>query len=212
MKNYIRCFCAVFLFLFFVGAANSQEKDSVAFLRVAPLFGRGGVAISQAVYFEVNPVPWFGAGVMAGRSGVSGYQDQGATTDASDFSSGIVLVGRFPKAIKHFRFGGFVQSVYNGSHVSAQYSDTYPDGNGGFVNVQGNYYASDRDPIVTVGANVEYYIPHGPPLLIRVGRNFGDGLAANTAGGFYFVVGPMVDPTPFFKKSGKLLLLPFRHH
>lgn len=229
MKTHPR-FCIVLLLLLFaVCAAHAQDSgladrirhtklgtqkekaDRVPYVRMAPLFGRGGAAFSQAGYLEVNPAPWFGAGLIVGRSGVNGYADQGAMTDVNDFSSGVVLIGRYPKAIKHIRFGAFVQSVYNGSHLRSTYTDEFSDGNGGVVDVQGVYRASDRNPVTTAGVNLEYYIPHGPTILVRVGKNFGDGLAVNTAGGTYVVAGPLVDPVPFLRSSGQTMWR-FIHH
>jgi hypothetical protein len=184
-----------------------ETQSKVPLMRCAPLFGRGGTAFGETGYCEANPASWFGVGVLAGRSGIRGYQDQGATANMHDFSSGLVLVIRYPKEIKRFRFGVFVQAAYNGSHVKATYQDSYVDQNGNTVQVMGSYRQSDRDPVTTLGANIEYRVPHGPWMLFRVGKNLGDGLSSTTAGGFYVSAGPMVDPLAITKSVGHL----FKH-
>jgi hypothetical protein len=223
LEELMKCLAPIILMLVaFTPTVRAQESSSptllqnphhnlnrvqkrVPPLRCGPLFGRGGVAFGETFYCEANATQWFAIGALAGRSGVNGYEQQGATADANDFSTGLVFVGRFPKEIRRFRFGGFLQAMYTGSYIRATYRDTYPDGNGGLVSVQGVYRRNDDDPIVTTGLNLEYRIPHGPSVLVRIGKNFGDSLAATTAGGFYFAAGPLVDPVEFAKVSGRSL-------
>ncbi len=187
-------------------AARAQEPSpQVSFLRCAPLFGRGGVAFGETAYCEVNVAPWFGVGALVGRSGATGYEDQGADTNVHDFSAGLVLVARDPKEIKRFRFGAFIQSVYTSSRIKAKYQESYIDPSGNTVQAQGIYRENDSDPVVTAGANVEYRIPHGPPILFRIGKNFGSGLSVKTAGGFYFAAGPMIDPVRLAKGVSRFI-------
>lgn len=189
-------------------ANGKDHTNKVPLVRCAPLFGRGGTAFGETGYCEVNPASWFGVGVLAGRSGVRGYEDQGATANMHDFSSGLVLIVRYPKEIKRFRFGIFGQAAYNGSHVRATYEGQSVDpATGNIVQVQGLFLESDRDPVTTVGANIEYRVPRGPEILFRIGRNLGDGLSSTTAGGFYLSAGPMTDPVAIGKSIGHL----FKH-
>lgn len=59
------------------------------------------------------------------------------------------------------------------------------------VNV--DYRASDRDPLVTVGPEIDYKIAKGIRIGIRPGKNFGKNFAAETAGGFSINIGVFID-------------------
>jgi len=183
---------------------SAQDADRVPLFRIAPLVGRGGSAFSQTGYVEMNPASWFGIGMLVGRSGISGYQDQGANANLHDFFTDLVLVGRYPKEVHRFRFGAFIQAGYVGTHIKATYEDSYVNAAGNTVSFQGIYRQSNRDSVVTLGPNIEYRIPHGPTMLIRAGRNFGDSISANTAHAFYLAVGPTTDPVQLGKGVGHL--------
>jgi hypothetical protein len=210
LRNFIFALLVILVVLGMAIGTSAQAKtsiDQVSLLRCAPLFGRGGIAFGETGYCEANPASWFGVGIVVGRSGIAGYEDQGASANVHDFTSGLVLVGRVPKEIKHFRFGVFLQSAYSGSHIRATYSSTYTDPTTGSpVTVQEVYRQSDRDPVLTAGLNLEYRI-RNLIILTRVGKNFGDSISSNTAGGFYLAAGPMMDPV----KLGRDTIRLFHH-
>ena len=101
-----------------------------------------------------------------------------------------------PWRFGRFRLGGFVQATYTGDRTSA----SFPDGYGGV----GHYFSSENGPLVTAGPDVQYRLAGGLWLVVRVGRNWGDGLAARTAGGFSANAGVLVDPFRAGKRIRRL--------
>jgi hypothetical protein len=87
---------------------------------------------------------------------------------------------------KHFAISGFGQAAYFGSHVHATYFD--PD-----LAVNVDYRDSDRDPLVTVGPEIDYILAKGVRIAIRPGKNFGKNFAAETVGGLSINVGVLID-------------------
>jgi hypothetical protein len=59
------------------------------------------------------------------------------------------------------------------------------------VNVE--YRASDRDPLVTLGPEIDFKIAKGVRIAIRPGKNFGKNFAAETSGGFSIGIGALID-------------------
>jgi len=55
------------------------------------------------------------------------------------------------------------------------------------VNV--DYRASDRDPLVTVGPEIDYKIAKGVRIAVRPRKNFGKNFAVETGGGFSINIG-----------------------
>lgn len=169
-----------------------KAKNAIPLLRCGAFVGRSGVAFGPSISCDANPFSWIGAYWFIGRSSIDGYQTQGVSADEANRTAGVGIVAR-PFAVKSFRFGAFAQAGYSGSHTQA------------FVADQLVYQASNKDPLITVGPDIEYRIPHGPWLVVRLGRNFGDQLASGTAGGFSVNGGVMFDPVPALKGIGKKL-------
>ena len=75
---------------------------------------------------------------------------------------------------------------YYGSHIHATYFDSNQT-----VNVE--YRASARDPLVTIGPEIDYKLAKGVRIAVRPGKHFGDNFAAQTAGGFSIDIGVLID-------------------
>jgi hypothetical protein len=133
---------------------------------------------------------------IVGKSRVDGYQTQGVVAGIKNLSAGIGFVSR-PWRFHRFLVGGFVQATYSGSRTHA----LEPDVSGAIM----QYNEFDRDPLVTIGPDVEYLIPRTPLwVVVRPGKNFGAGLAANTAGGFSLNIGVLIDPIKIKQYAKKL--------
>ena len=166
---------------------DKDDKDKVSFVRCGGLYGRSGVALGPSAYCEVNPFPWFGAYPTVGKSQVDGYVTRGIVAGVRGLSAGVGVVMR-PLHVGHFRFGAFAQATYSGDHIRA----SVPNPATGATDT---VYESDRNPLVTIGPDIEWRIPHTELwVLVRPGKNFGDGLAAGTAGGFSINAGIITDP------------------
>jgi hypothetical protein len=59
------------------------------------------------------------------------------------------------------------------------------------VNV--DYRESDRDPLVTVGPEIDYLLAKGVRIAVRPGKNFGQNFAAETVGGLSINIGVLID-------------------
>ena len=182
-------------------ATDHGNEKKIPLFRVGALGGRGGVALGLQGYGEFNLFQNLGIYGMAGRSRVSGYQ----TTDPQvgplvaqekDFTACLGFLGRSPAVKRTFHFGGFAQACYLKSGVKANYTVNIPDPEavGGFDHLSGGYEENERNPLVTLGGQVELSPRHGPSYLFRIGKNFGDNYAANNGKGFYLVGGPVFDP------------------
>ena len=176
--------------------APSQQK-AVPLFRVGVAIGRDGSAFGPGVIIEGNPIERFGVYAFAGTSRVNGYDaGDGIKANFHDRTFGFgleVRVYRFGR----MTLGGFGQAAYYGSHVHA----SYPDGEGGFA----DYFESDRDPLVTIGPQLEFSGPGGIDFFVRPGKDFGSNFAAETVGGFSLNGGILFDPLQAFQKLRKAL-------
>jgi hypothetical protein len=130
------------------------------------------------------------------------HTSDGVKANLRDHTLGFGLEYRIVHISKRFTFGVFGQSAYYGSHVHATYFDPAQ-----VVHV--DYRASDRDPLVTIGPEMDCKIASGVRIAIRPGKNFGENFAAQTAGGFSINIGVVIDTqragTEIAKRFKKLL-------
>jgi len=155
-------------------------------IEVGVLAGRDGVAFGPGIILQGN-LGRLGLYGFAGTSSITDYStSDGVKANLRDRTLGFGVQYRILRVGKHFVISGFGQAAYFGSHVHATYFD--PDQ---AVNV--DYRESDRDPLVTVGPEVDYILAKGVRIAIRPGKNFGKNFAAETVGGLSINVGVLID-------------------
>ena len=155
-------------------------------IEVGVLVGRDGVAFGPGIILQGN-LGRLGLYGFAGTSSITGYStSDGVKADLRDRTLGFGIQYRILRMGKHFAISGFGQAAYFGSHVHATYFD--PD-----LAVNVDYRDSDRDPLVTVGPEIDYMIAKGVRIAIRPGKNFGKNFAAETVGGLSINVGVLID-------------------
>jgi hypothetical protein len=166
-------------------AMNSVESEAPP-IEAGVLAGRDGVAFGPGILLQGN-LRRLGLYGFAGRSSITGYSaSEGVKASLRDRTLGFGVQYRIARIGKHFAISGFGQAAYYGSHVHATYFD--PD-----HAVTVDYRASDRDPLVTVGPEIDYKIAKGIRIAVRPGKNFGKNFAAETAGGFSINIGVFID-------------------
>ena len=155
-------------------------------IEVGVLAGRDGVAFGPGIILQGN-LGRLGLYGFAGTSSITGYStSDGVKANLRDRTLGFGIQYRIVRMGKRFAISGFGQAAYFGSHVHATYFD--PDQ---AVNV--DYRESDRDPLVTVGPEIDYILAKGVRIAIRPGKNFGKNFAAETVGGLSINIGVLVD-------------------
>jgi len=155
-------------------------------IEVGVLAGRDGVAFGPGIILQGN-LGRLGLYGFAGTSSITGYStSDGVTANLRDRTLGFGIQYRIVRMGKHFVLSGFGQAAYFGSHVHATYFD--PD-----LAVNVDYRDSDRDPLVTVGPEIDYILAKGVRIAIRPGKNFGKNFAAETVGGLSINVGVLID-------------------
>jgi len=155
-------------------------------IEVGVLAGRDGVAFGPGIILQGN-LGRLGLYGFAGTSSITGYStSDGVTANLHDRTLGVGIQYRIVRVGKHFGISGFGQAAYFGSHVHATYFD--PD-----LAVNVDYRDSDRDPLVTVGPEIDYILAKGVRIAIRPGKNFGKNFAAETVGGLSINVGVLID-------------------
>jgi hypothetical protein len=160
------------------------------------MMGRDGAAFGPGLLIEVDPIPRLGLYGFAGRSSVSGYAaGNGILADLSDRTLGVGMALRAFNLGSRFTIGIFGQAAYYGSHVRA----SYPDGSGGSI----QYEDSDKEPLITVGPQVECRVARAIVVFARPGKDFGDNFAAQSAGGFSVNAGVLFRGTSVTKVVGK---------
>lgn len=155
-------------------------KNHVRFTRVGFFTGRTGIAIGTSAYVEINPVRWLGFCALASRSKASSEMD-GAHVQAWDRSAGACITAHSPE-MKGFLISPFVQFTHQNfhDHISVPLEDgtSYEDGE------------SLTHHLWTVGSSIDRAIvKNGPRWVVRIGKNLGEGPAAENAGGLYLVGG-----------------------
>ena len=165
-------------------AGSSFSKPP--FLETGLLIGRDGAAFGPSFIVQFNY--WrLGLYGFGGFSSVSGYQTgDGISADLYDPTLGFGIQGKI-KSIGKFTLGASAQSAYYGSHVHATYFD--PD----YAMKDVEYRESNRDPLVSIGPEIDYEPVRGIRIAVRPGKNFGDNFAANTAHGFSINGGVLFD-------------------
>ena len=164
---------------------KSVESEAPS-IEVGVLAGRDGVAIGPGILLQGN-LRRLGLYGFAGTSSITGYStSEGVKASLRDRTLGFGVQYRIVRIGKHFAISGFGQAAYFGSHVHATYFD--PDQ---AVNV--DYRASDRDPLVTVGPEIDYLLAKGVRIAVRPGKNFGKNFAAETVGGLSINIGVLID-------------------
>lgn len=187
----------------FFGAVSSVPRardKEVSLVRMGMFAGRSGVAKGGQMVIEFNPFRRLGFYGVAGQSSINGYKtkdpDVGiVTANEKDRSAGGGTVLRL-LTFKRSTIGAFGQVVWTTSSVYATYNVQYldPSAPGGVVNIKGDYREKRSGVLGTIGGQFETPRWRGvPPFAIRVGKNIGNGLAAETGGGVYFAVSPMID-------------------
>jgi hypothetical protein len=168
------------------GAAINSVESEAPPIEAGVLVGRDGVAFGPGILLQGN-LRRLGLYGFAGTSSITGYRtSDGVKADLRDHTLGFGVQYRIARIGKHFAISGFGQAAYYGSHVHATYFD--PD-----RAVTVDYRASDRDPLVTVGPEIDYTIAKGVRIAVRPGKNFGKNFAAETAGGFSINIGVLID-------------------
>ena len=166
-------------------AMKSRQSEAPP-IEAGVLVGRDGVALGPGILLQGN-LRRLGLYGFAGISSISGYSASGGVkANLRDRTLGFGVQYRIARLGKHFAISGFGQAAYYGSHVHATYFD--PDH---AVNV--DYRASDRDPLVTVGPEIDYSIVKGVRIAFRSGRNFGRNFAAEDFGGLSVNIGVLID-------------------
>jgi hypothetical protein len=174
---------------------SGGQETGVPAVEVGILLGREGAAFGPQVLLQGN-LGFLGLYGFAGRSSVSGYTSgDGIRADFSDRVLGFGIACRLLR-ISRFTLGAFSQAAYYGSHVKA----SYRDGSG----VSTVYRESERNPLVTLGAEVDYRVMHGITIFFPPGKDFGKNFAATTAGGFSFNGGRRVSILIIAKGVGKI--------
>jgi hypothetical protein len=168
------------------GPAVKSPESELPPIEVGMLAGRDGVAFGPGIVLQGN-LQRLGLYGFAGISSISAYSTgDGARANLRDRTVGFGLQYRIARIGKRFAIGAFGQAAYYSSHVHATYFD--PDHT---ANV--DYRASDRDPLVTIGPEIDYKVAKGVRLAIRPGKHFGKNFAAQRVGGFSINVGVLVD-------------------
>lgn len=171
------------------------------FFRGGVLLGRDGAAFGPGFMLEINPrwrlIRGFGFYGFAGDSSVTNYNAGGGVkADFSDRTFGFGIEYRVLTVGSRFTIGSFWQAAYYGSKIKASYFDPGFDGT-----VQ--YRASDREPLVTIGPQVEISLLKGITAIIRPGKDFGNSFAAKTAGGFSITCGVEADLVKIVKSCAR---------
>jgi hypothetical protein len=168
-------------------------------MRVGLYLGRTGIARGPGAYLEINPFRWLGLCAIASHSQTVHVVD-GDHARVSDFSAGGCVTAHLPE-MKGFLISPFFQMTYQNEHdrVVIPLDD-------------GTSYLDRDDPIHrirTVGTTIDRAITkNGPRWIARIGKNFGDGPAANHADGLYFVGGlvfPLDHPVELGRSLRKMV-------
>ena len=155
-------------------------------IEVGVLVGRDGVAFGPGILLQGN-LRRLGLYGFAGTSSITDYStSDGVKANLRDRTLGFGVQYRIARLGKRFVISGFGQAAYFGSHVHATYFD--PD-----IAVNLEYRDSDRDPLVTVGPEIDYILAKGVRIAVRPGKNFGKNFAAETVGGLSINVGVLID-------------------
>ena len=179
-------FCALLAAACMNGVATKSPEPELPPIEVGILAGRDGISFGPGVLLQGN-LGRLGLYGFAGTSSISGYSaGDGVKANLRDRTLGFGVQYRIASVGRHFSIGAFGQAAYYGSHIQATYFDSNQT-----VNVE--YRASARDPLVTIGPEIDYKLAKGVRIAVRPGKHFGDNFAAQTAGGFSIDIGVLID-------------------
>jgi hypothetical protein len=170
--------------------APAAPSNPISFLRIGAMVGRDGAALGPGFMLEMNPQRKLFRGLgfygFAGLSSIKNYNGgNGVQANFSDHTIGFGVEYRLLHIGQRFTIGSFGQAAYYSSRVVASYFDSDL---GGMV----QYRDSDKGTLVTIGPQVEIEVAKGITAFVRLGKGFGDNVAATTVGGFSMNTGVLV--------------------
>jgi hypothetical protein len=176
----------VCMYLVLTAAASMAQESAphagnrISFVRAGLYFGRTGITEGPGAYLEINPLPWLGFCAIVSHSQTTQEIEDGRAR-VSDLSVGGCVTAHLPER-KGFRISPFVQRTRENEHNRF----SIPLGDGTIYRDGDN----ERHRVWPVGVTMDRAIlKNGPRWVARIGKNFGDGPAANNAEGLYFVGG-----------------------
>src|SRR5215472_11225920 len=178
--------CAILATSCVTDAPVKPIEQDVPAIEAGIMAGRDGVSFGPGILLQGNLLRLSLYGFAGTSSVTSGSAANGVKAHLRDRTLGFGLQYRIARIGRRFAIGAFGQAAYYGSHVHATY---FVPGQAS----QADYRASDRDPLVTIGPEIDYQVVKGIRLAIRPGKNFGNNFAAETAGGVSINVGVLVD-------------------
>jgi hypothetical protein len=168
-----------------------QFSDKPPIFTIAGLWGRSGAASGVRIEGDVYPfrsgprlLRWVSLGGDLGSSGISGYQQEGATATLRDHLIGAVASDRIAR-LGRFTFLASVEVDYYGDKVLALYSDGYGD----II----PYRDSNKAPLVTLGPILDIRLWAGLSAELRFGKNLGTPFPATTFDGVTMTWGLRMD-------------------
>ena len=166
-------------------AVKQSSKPEEPHIEAGVLIGRDGVSFGPGAILQgtVGRVGLYG---FAGTSSIGYSSTNGVRANLRDRTLGFGIQYRVARLGRHFSIGAFSEAAYYGSHIQASYFEPVHK-------LTEEYRASDRDPLVTVGPEIDYKITEGLRIAMRPGKDFGENFAAQTAGGFSIKVGVLID-------------------
>ncbi len=186
MRRSVIASAILFVYLVLSGAPSMaqesapQFRNGIPFVRTGLYFGRPGIAEGPGGYLEINPLPWLGFCAIVSHSQTT-HEIEDGQARVSDLSVGGCVTAHLPER-KGFRISPFVQRTRENEHnrfdIPLGDGTIYRDGD------------NERHRVWPVGVTIDRAIvKNGPRWVARIGKNFGDGPAANNAEGLYFVGG-----------------------
>ncbi len=167
-------------------APVKPAEPDVPAIEAGMMAGRDGVSFGPGILLQGNLLRLGLYGFAGTSSLTSNSVRDGVKASLRDRTLGFGVQYRIARIGRRFTIGAFGQAAYYGSHIHATY---FVPGQA----VQLDYRASDRDPLVTVGPELDYQVMRRIRLAVRPGKNFGNDFAAQTAGGVSINVGVLVD-------------------
>jgi hypothetical protein len=166
-------------------AAQQSYEPEKPHIEVGILYGRDGVSLGPGAILQ-GTLGRLGLYGFAGTSSYGYSSSNGLRANLRDRTLGFGVQYRIARLGRHFSINAFGEAAYYGSHIHATYFE--PD-----HTVTAEYRESDRDPLVTIGPEIDYKIAEGFRVAMRPGKDFGHSFAAQTAGGFSIRVGVLID-------------------
>ena len=159
---------------------DRTNEDRVSVIRVGGFFGRTGSAIGSSAYAEVNPIRWVGLCGFAAHSRDTTI-NQGDPVVEWDSTVGGCVTSHLPS------FMGILISPFAQYTIQCDHNRvSIPLGDGtNYVSTQ-----NQTNHLWTAGSSIDRAIvKDGPRWIARIGKNFGQGPAAQHGSGLYLVGG-----------------------